>query len=88
MKHIKVFEDYTNDRGSTVHTTSGPDNTAYLTMKMSKMQDFLDKKGVKYDRYKVMYDDVQKLYAKYLKEHPTETGVWGEDASSPAMKNI
>lgn len=25
MKHLKIFEDYTNDEGNTVYTTSGPD---------------------------------------------------------------
>jgi hypothetical protein len=74
MKHLKLYEDYTDDNGKNVYTTSGADNTNYLMMKLGKMQNFLKEKGID---AKGTYDVVQQIYNKYLKENPDETGAWG-----------
>jgi len=74
MNHLKLYEDYTDEKGKNVNTTSGPDNTKYLMMKLGKMQKFLKGKGVE---AKGTYDVVQKIYTKYLKDNPDEDGAWG-----------
>jgi len=72
MKHLKIFEDYTNPKGKTVYT-KGVDDKILLS-KMGKMQKWLKTKGV--DTYQKSYDEVQQTYANYLRTNPNEKGVW------------
>jgi len=61
MKHVKLFEDYTNKDGKTVNTKNT--DTKYKMFRMDYMQKFLDKKGIKYPKGKG-FDELHKIFTE------------------------